>query len=579
MEHMSKYLITVLVASFSFVSQANWQLVDPYNMNNDATKTIKKATNLIQINPTQQNDNTLISDKTSYLSNDIINLSYTFTNKSASDLASFDLSLSENNQFIIENTELSLKKTHELTFLDQQLTWQGLLIKPELNFTSSDNAFFGYIPLSDTFNIPARTCGATCINNIWPWNFNFTFQGEEVTRFYISKTGQLLFNGNVIGEGEPDNHNKANISPLYTPESDLESEVRLAQIKDTSTNEIYLIIEWTHLLNNQMQQRYQVIIKQHSSDIWFNYLDVLTTEPQTIASAQNTTGLVNFNILATSSNNLITDLPNQTNSTFKVTNKPGGQVILTTSVALAQVTLPALDEVYTTNEDQTLEIALPSDNLIATSTIAHTNSNLTNSGESPLINSFDVTLQDNSFISSKIIKQADNGNVALNNISESINLSYAPIADFYGQDDFSIEISDSYITTSPYTVNLTVLTVNDAPTITINSNIESSVKANTQVILTAQVTDIDSDDINITWQQISGPAVNYTLNDNATHLTFIAPAASEPTDILFEAQADDGDGKSSAQHIVTIEPTKSSSGSFSYFSFLLLMFTMRKSRN
>ena len=136
--------MVIMLTGLSLASHASWQLVSSEANNQKTLTTIQK--NEITTAKVAENIE-LTTNKTSYQSNELIELTYSYINKTNSDQVAFDISLAENNQFLAEDSVLSPNSTlFELTVNNQKLNWQGTLLKPQLSFTDFDNEFFGYIP-------------------------------------------------------------------------------------------------------------------------------------------------------------------------------------------------------------------------------------------------------------------------------------------------------------------------------------------------------------------------------------------------------------------------------------------------
>ena len=570
--------MVIMLTGLSLASHASWQLVSSEANNQKTLTTIQK--NEITTAKVAENIE-LTTNKTSYQSNELIELTYSYINKTNSDQVAFDISLAENNQFLAEDSVLSPNSTlFELTVNNQKLNWQGTLLKPQLSFTDFDNEFFGYIPLQETFDIPARSCGATCTNNSWPWNINFIFQGEEVNRIYLTKAGQIFFYQPNLQNVNNDEIGQANISALFAKDAKYDNEVRIAEIKATDEERLFMVFEWTNLNEGKVEQNYQVIIEEHTSNIWFNYLDVRGINENTQAGASNLTGLVSFDIINTADSHLITDIAPQQNSTFKQLNKPGGQVTLTSAIKINEVTLPLAETQYTTAEEQPVAITAEVGNLVGTVTINHKNSNSSSIGSELAMQTTKVN-----------VALAQQAQVAINEenhpmegrlvVTGNNSLTYTPNKDFFGDDSFIFNIVDDYVSAKSSLTNITVTPVNDAPTVVITTNTKIEIAPKTQVVLTAQITDVDSSKFVIHWQQITGPEVSFTViydeNDNGHSILFSAPSPSPfpSVPLRFSVQVDDGQGQSSATIDLTVKAD--SGGSFGYM-FLLVFISIFRTR-
>ena len=166
----------------------------------------------------------------------------------------------------------------------------------------------------------------------------------------------------------------------------------------------------------------------------------------------------------------------------------------------------------------------------------------------------------------EIIKSTENGNLSTLNSG----LNYQPNENFFGRDEFTLKVKDNYISSIQQVIELVVINVNDAPSVTLSMNTDYIVSPKSQVILSAQITDIDSQDLVISWQQISGPTVDFSIENDKHTLLFIAPNPSPFTSVpmRFELKVDDGIQQTSTQVNLSVE-TKSA-GSIVYLILFLI---------
>ncbi|ATE63012.1 PhoX family protein [Rhizorhabdus dicambivorans] len=91
---------------------------------------------------------------------------------------------------------------------------------------------------------------------------------------------------------------------------------------------------------------------------------------------------------------------------------------------------------------------------------------------------------------------------------------------------------------------------NEAPVVTAGAN--ATVSAGRLVTLTGTAT--DKQEVSVGWTQVSGPAVTLQ-NANTNNASFIAPAVSASTPLVFEYKATDSKGKAAtAQTTITVTP-------------------------
>lgn len=157
--------------------------------------------------------------------------------------------------------------------------------------------------------------------------------------------------------------------------------------------------------------------------------------------------------------------------------------------------------------------------------------------ESHILNATDI---DGDILTWSISTQAINGTAVASGTGDSKSISYTPNNDFEGSDSYIVEVSDG--TLSDFiTVSVTVIAVNDAPTIAQGESISLNTTEDTNGTLSLGATDIEND--TITWsiltQGIKGSAViDGTGQTNSVTYT---PNTSETGADSFVVQISDGD--------------------------------------
>jgi alpha-tubulin suppressor-like RCC1 family protein len=136
-------------------------------------------------------------------------------------------------------------------------------------------------------------------------------------------------------------------------------------------------------------------------------------------------------------------------------------------------------------------------------------------------------------------------------------VEYTPNADYNGDDSFTFTVTDLEGTSEPGTVNITVTPVNDAPVASVSSVWRM---VGQTVVLEADVTDVDGDDVTVDWSQSGGPTLDLS-DTNAP--SFVARAAGAYT---FDVTVSDGteeqdftvdlnvmDVASGLQHVIAVD--------------------------
>ena len=102
---------------------------------------------------------------------------------------------------------------------------------------------------------------------------------------------------------------------------------------------------------------------------------------------------------------------------------------------------------------------------------------------------------------------------------------------------FTAADNDGYSTTA--SVNVTVLPINESPTVTTSDNI--AVRQNSEVNLEANAVDSDGEIVSIAWQQMSGTQVQFNGGDTSA-ITFVSPEVSQTDLLSFTVTATDNEG-------------------------------------
>ncbi|TMP00219.1 hypothetical protein CWC14_03185 [Pseudoalteromonas sp. S3260] len=117
-------------------------------------------------------------------------------------------------------------------------------------------------------------------------------------------------------------------------------------------------------------------------------------------------------------------------------------------------------------------------------------------------------------------------------------LTYIPDSNYYGMDSFTYVVSDGELFSEETLVNLDVLPVNDAPTITPMAS--SQVSEGKSTTITAQASDIDSDMLTYSWVQSAGTEVVIT-GESTDAINIQAPYVSEESQLTFVLSVSDGE--------------------------------------
>lgn len=131
-----------------------------------------------------------------------------------------------------------------------------------------------------------------------------------------------------------------------------------------------------------------------------------------------------------------------------------------------------------------------------------------------------------------VTSSASDGGV---NVDTNGLVTYVPVADFYGNDTFTVQVSDSELTDS-ITVSVTVNSVNDAPVIAEGASVTLEVNEDSSDSVTFTASDADGDPL--TWS-ISSGAVEGIVTQTGSEFSY-APAADFNGSDSFVVQVSDG---------------------------------------
>lgn len=112
-----------------------------------------------------------------------------------------------------------------------------------------------------------------------------------------------------------------------------------------------------------------------------------------------------------------------------------------------------------------------------------------------------------------------------------------------------LTVSDGSLTSAPERLDIEVLPVNDAPSVTIVG--PATATRGTLVELGAMATDPDGDTLTYSWRQTSGPSV-FLLDASTANTSFAAPMVAAETALTFEVTVSDGALSATASATVSI---------------------------
>ncbi|MEO6570787.1 MAG: Ig-like domain-containing protein, partial [Ilumatobacteraceae bacterium] len=131
------------------------------------------------------------------------------------------------------------------------------------------------------------------------------------------------------------------------------------------------------------------------------------------------------------------------------------------------------------------------------------------------------------------------------------DLVYTPETDFHGDDSFTFTVGDGTDTSDPATVSITVVAVNDVPTIT--TPVSMATTEGTTLPIIATVGDVDGDIVTVTWNVTPGPGVDAGAVCVIADLAITDITCTDDGTFTLTATADDAHGgTASAQVELTV---------------------------
>ncbi|MEO6572084.1 MAG: Ig-like domain-containing protein, partial [Ilumatobacteraceae bacterium] len=131
------------------------------------------------------------------------------------------------------------------------------------------------------------------------------------------------------------------------------------------------------------------------------------------------------------------------------------------------------------------------------------------------------------------------------------DLVYTPETNFHGDDAFTFTVGDGIDTSDPATVSITVVAVNDVPTIT--TPVALATAEGTTLPIVATVGDVDGDIVTVTWNVAPGPGVDAGAVCVIADLAITDITCTDDGTFTLTATADDANrGTASAQIELTV---------------------------
>lgn len=483
------------------------------------------------------------------------------------------------------NADVSNGQTSQLSINDSgQLIWQGILTKGDMSLTSATP--WGATTLKE-LNVTPIYCDQGCTSFLKQVEFSFIYNGDAYSGVTISNNGFI-----IAGQTELQPYEINRIETLPTEDSvnniiaPLWAEYDLRDPNDpfdTGSGELYadiidwqgeryLVVEWNNVApfgfeDNERYYTFQVIIKENSDEILFNYLDVQGSINATIG-AENSDATLGVTLANGSQ-----DLP------LPIVNSPYALALTSQQAGIADIhyriatqntlTNVQADSVLILEDEATLIDVLKNDTSQRDLVI---NAKLNASEqviEAKRLLKLPILPLDSTTLF--IFTQPQNGSATL----LEGGIEYVPNANFNGLDSLEYQVANIDGQMSPPTqVQIFIESVNDAPIIEPISQL--TINAGQQITISATGIDPESSSLTWSWEQLEGPSVSLSLDNNT--LSFIAPNSPQRVKLLFSVTAHDGELFSEAIQVTVVVEPEPSGGAILFSLMVLISLTISRQR-
>lgn len=224
-----------------------------------------------------------------------------FENTAYSDEFEINIKLDENAELLKGATPVATETNGvgSLTLSEnrREINWKGKVARS--GFTIDDEDFLGNLSLADLGVTPV-SCGS-CDEFAVTVNANYMFDGKEYSAFTISDNGFIAVGADVGTSGAWDPQVMPNltapngvIAPLWA-DFDLAGGGELYVATLAGGDDIYYVVEWKNAqvyAGTGEEFTFQVIIKEGSDEIRFNYIDVPTLPTPYSAGVESADGKI-----------------------------------------------------------------------------------------------------------------------------------------------------------------------------------------------------------------------------------------------------------------------------------------------
>lgn len=346
--------------------------------------------------------------------------------------------------------ELSVDKANNT------ILWKGSVAQSSLTLTEDD--FLGDVSLTQ-FDIPAVKCTDTCDEVSFTVNAPFKFAGKEYSAFTVSDNGFIAVgadvdtNGSYAPQAMPDMQAPNGvIAPLWA-DFDLVGgtgggELYIGALSDADDN-TYHIVEWHKAQlwgGDGTEYTFQVVIKEGTDEIRFNYIDVPALPASYTAGVESVDGTLGDTITAPQGLGLAKG--------YVINQVAGGKVNIDYQVVANNKSHYTAADVVTTDEEETVNIAVLANDLGESRFSFNAKVTSETSTETFIANKgvrVEGSLQASTV---KVVDAPANGELT---VKEDGTIDYTPNTGFAGEDSFTYTVREAAgLTSEPTMVTVTV---------------------------------------------------------------------------------------------------------------------------
>jgi subtilisin family serine protease len=523
-----------------------------------------------------------------------ITFTTTVRNKNVGESFSLTLPMPNNAEFI-PGSEIALVEGGESTLLEfdatqKNLTWQGKLQQGNMTFVRNNIPFNRSLAQAE---IAPIACSQGCTNISAVVDFTFNFNGETYDSLTLSDNGFVIAGATEIDRfsalfnqelPHPSPLNRV-IAPLWA-EYDLHDPLDdedvgggyLRSAIHENAGRTFLIVEWdrVEVYSNDYEEElpssqqkpgpytFQLIIEENTDNIWFNYVDVESLPNEATIGAENKDGSIGKSLYFDGQRDAFLTEDSLTGTSLQLLTETEGVAQISYSIELAAEQGFAQTDEFELQEDSSLNLDVLYNDLTDTFVTAFSTLQV-NTMEHKAIRNLKVTANGGLDPDSLEIVQAPSMGTAE---VEDRQITYQPNSHFNGLDTFSYRVADGAGKYSKATkVRVSVIAVNDQPSLQADENIK--VEEGQNVTLKVTAADVDNDPLTYSWTQTAGEVVSFTQSDNS--ITFVAPDVSKNKLFSFSVVVNDGQASSEAVTSQVMITNKNKSGGALPHTLLIML--------